>query len=137
MPRGAPKDAWEWDPATRRSRTFKVPDWVYRLRLYPPHFRERPEIPVGRRKEFAEVLQRMAGLGLMAKEVQEALKAGAAAVDEVQSRMQRIADEAADIGRIVQEKEMDSLHAKLKDQQEQEHVAKVGYENFLRAITLD
>jgi len=70
---------------------------------------KRAEEIAGRRKEFAEVLQRMAGLGLMAKEVQEALKAGAAAVDEVQSRMQRIADEAADIGRIAQEKEMEDV----------------------------
>ncbi len=37
----------------------------------------------------------------------------------------------------VQEKEMDSLHAKLKDQQEQEYKARVAYENFLRNITLD
>jgi len=70
---------------------------------------KRAEEIAGRRKEFAEVLQRMAGLGGMAKEVQEALKAGSAAVDEVQSRMQKIADEAADIGRIAQEKEMDDV----------------------------
>jgi len=70
---------------------------------------KRAEEIAGRRKEFAEVLQRMAGLGVRAKEVQEALKAGAAAVDEVQSRMQRIADEAADIGRTALEKGMDDV----------------------------
>ena len=37
----------------------------------------------------------------------------------------------------VQEKEMDSLHAKLKDQQELEFKARTGYEDFLRNITLD
>jgi hypothetical protein len=54
MPRGAPRDAWEWDPASRRTRTFKVPDWVYRLHLYPAQFRDRPEIPADRRKDFAK-----------------------------------------------------------------------------------
>jgi hypothetical protein len=53
MPRGALKDAWSWDPASRRSLTFKVPDWVYRLGLYPAHYRDQPEIPEGRRKDFA------------------------------------------------------------------------------------
>ncbi len=33
-----------------------------------------------------------------------------------------------------QEKEMDSLHAKLKDQQETEHSAQVTYENYLRTV---
>ena len=37
----------------------------------------------------------------------------------------------------VQEKEMDSLHAKLKDQQEQEFKTRTSYEDFLRNITLD
>jgi len=69
----------------------------------------RAEEIAGRRKEFTEVLQRMAGLGRMAKEVQEALQAGSSAVDEVQSRMQRIADEAADIARVAQEKEMEDV----------------------------
>jgi len=41
--------------------------------------------------------------------VQEALQAGSSAVDEVQSRMQRIADEAADIARVAQEKEMEEV----------------------------
>ena len=53
MPRGALKPAYEWDPATRRAGTFQVPDWVYRLRLNPLEFRDRPEIPSGRRKDFA------------------------------------------------------------------------------------
>ncbi len=62
-----------------------------------------------RRKEFAEVLQRMAGLGLMAKEVQQALQAGPASFDQVQSRMQAIADEAAGIARIALEKQMEDV----------------------------
>jgi uncharacterized phage infection (PIP) family protein YhgE len=69
----------------------------------------RAEQIAARRKEFAEVLQRMAGLGQMAKDVQEALKAGPGGVDEVQSRMQKIADEAAEIGRTAQEKEMEDV----------------------------
>jgi len=36
-----------------------------------------------------------------------------------------------------QEKEMDSLHAKLKEFQEQEHKTRVAYETFLLNITLD
>ena len=36
-----------------------------------------------------------------------------------------------------QEKEMDSLHAKLKDFQEQEHKTRVAFESFLTNITLD
>lgn len=63
----------------------------------------------GRRKQFAEVLQRMAGLGAMAREVQEALKTGPGALDEVQSRMQQIADEAGDILRAAQDKDMEDV----------------------------
>ena len=37
----------------------------------------------------------------------------------------------------VQEKEMDTLHATLKEQQDSEFKARTGYENFLRNITLD
>lgn len=37
----------------------------------------------------------------------------------------------------VQEKEMDTLHAKLKEQQEQEYTTRVAYENFLRNITVE
>jgi DNA repair exonuclease SbcCD ATPase subunit len=62
-----------------------------------------------RRKEFADVLQRMAGLGQMAKEVQDALQAGPGGIDDVQARMQKIADEAAEIGRTAQEKEMEDV----------------------------
>jgi len=62
-----------------------------------------------RRKEFADVLQRMAGLGRMAKEVQDALQAGPAGIDDVQARMGKIADEAAGIGRTAQEKEMEDV----------------------------
>ncbi|WP_165075511.1 hypothetical protein [Paludisphaera rhizosphaerae] len=54
MPRGAPRDAWDWDPVTRRTQKFKVPDWVYRLRLHPPNFRDGGEIPARRRKDFAQ-----------------------------------------------------------------------------------
>ena len=36
-----------------------------------------------------------------------------------------------------QEKEMDALHAKLKDLQEQEYKTRVAYESFLGNITLD
>ena len=69
----------------------------------------RAEEIANRRKEFSEVLQRMAGLGRMAKEVQDALKAGPAAIAEVQARMQQIADEAGDIFRTAQEKEMEDV----------------------------
>lgn len=61
-----------------------------------------------RRGEFAEVLQRMAGLGQMAKEVQEQLKSGAD-IGQVQERMQKLAEDAAGIGRLAQEKEMDDV----------------------------
>jgi DNA repair ATPase RecN len=69
----------------------------------------RAEQIAARRKEFAEVLQRMAGLGQMAKEVQESLQAGPSGMQEVQARMQQIADEAADISRVAQEKEMEDV----------------------------
>jgi len=62
-----------------------------------------------RRKEFADVLQRMAALGQMAKEVQDALKAGPDGIDELQSRMQKIADEAADIALTARQKEMEDV----------------------------
>jgi hypothetical protein len=69
----------------------------------------RAEQIAARRKEFADVLQRMAGLGGMAKEVQDALKAGPEGIADVQSRMQQIADEAADIVRTAEEKEMEDV----------------------------
>ena len=69
----------------------------------------RAEEIAARRKEFAEVLQRMAGLARMASEVQQALKAGPAALEQVQSRMEAIADEAALIASTAQEKEMEDV----------------------------
>ena len=36
-----------------------------------------------------------------------------------------------------QEKEMDDLHAKLKERQDQEYNTRVAYKDFLKAITLD
>ena len=69
----------------------------------------RAEQIANRRKEFAEVLQRMAGLGRMASEVQQALKAGPEGIEQVQSRMQAIADEAAEIARTAREKEMEDV----------------------------
>jgi hypothetical protein len=69
----------------------------------------RAEEIAGRRKEFSEVLQRMAGLGTMARDVQEALKNGPSAIDDVQARMQQIADEAGDILRTAQDKDMEDV----------------------------
>jgi len=69
----------------------------------------RAEQIAARRKEFADVLQRMAGLGKMAKEVHDALQAGPSGMDAVQERMQQIADEAAEIARTAQEKEMEDV----------------------------
>src|SRR5438105_566321 len=63
----------------------------------------------GRRKQFAEVLQRMGALGQMAKEVQELLKAGPGNLDEVQQRMQKVADNASEIGRAAQAEDMEDL----------------------------
>jgi hypothetical protein len=62
-----------------------------------------------RRAQFAQVLQRMAGLGQMAKEVQELLKEGGGKLGEAQERMQRVADDAADIGRVAVEQDMEDL----------------------------
>jgi len=45
----------------------------------------------------------------MAKEVQEVLKEGAFELDDVQRRMQRVADDAAEIGRTAVELEMEDL----------------------------
>ena len=55
------------------------------------------------------MLQRMAALGQMAKEVQDALKAGPDGIDELQSRMQKIADEAAEITLTARQKEMEEV----------------------------
>ena len=62
-----------------------------------------------RRAQFAQVLQRMGGLGQMAKEVQELLTDGNFKLAEVQERMQRVADDAADIGRSAVELDMEDL----------------------------
>ncbi len=69
----------------------------------------RAEQIAARRKEFADVLQRMAGLGEMAKAIQNALREGAPGLDDVQGPMQRIADEAAAILRDAQEKDMEDV----------------------------
>lgn len=63
----------------------------------------------GRRAEFAEVLQRMGGLGQQAKEVQERLTSGKPDFDEVQARMQQVADEAAAIEQAARDKEMEDV----------------------------
>ena len=69
----------------------------------------RAEEIANRRKEFAEVMQRMSALGRMAKEVQEALQAGPAALAGVQDRMQQIADEACSIVQAAQAKGMEDV----------------------------
>ena len=69
----------------------------------------RAEEIANRRAQFAQVLQRMGGLGQMAREVQELLKEGNFKLDEVQERMQRVADDAADIGRSAVELDMEDL----------------------------
>jgi len=69
----------------------------------------RAEEIANRRAQFAQVLQRMGGLGHMAREVQELLKEGNFKLDEVQERMQRVADDAADIGRSAVELDMEDL----------------------------
>src|SRR5437016_7657334 len=46
----------------------------------------RAEQIAARRQEFAELLQRMAGLGEMAKAIQHALREGPSGLDEVQGR---------------------------------------------------
>jgi chromosome segregation ATPase len=63
----------------------------------------------GRRGQFAELLQRMAGLGQMAKEIQELLKGGESAFDEVDKRMEAVANGAAEIERDASEKQMEDL----------------------------
>ena len=69
----------------------------------------RAEEIANRRAQFAQVLQRMGGLGQMAREVQELLKEGNFKLDEVQERMQQVADDAADIGRSAVELDMEDL----------------------------
>lgn len=62
-----------------------------------------------RRARFAQVLERMGALGQMAKEVQTLLREGPGKLDEVQERMQRVADGAADVVREAQQEEMDDV----------------------------
>ena len=69
----------------------------------------RAEQIAARRKEFADVLQRMAALGQMAKEVQEALQAGPGGIAGLELRMQKIADEAAEIALTARQKEMEEV----------------------------
>jgi len=69
----------------------------------------RAEEIAARRREFAEVLGRMSRLGEMAKEIQVALQAGPASFEQVESRMQAIADEAASILAAAREKEMEDV----------------------------
>jgi len=66
---------------------------------------ERARTIAARRAQFAEVLQRMAGLGQMAKEAQKLLQDGAD-LAEVQARMQQVADDAGELGRAAAEQEM-------------------------------
>ena len=62
-----------------------------------------------RRKQFAEMLRRMGGLGHLAREVQDLLKDGPGKLDEVMDRMQKVADDAADIGKAALEQEMEEI----------------------------
>lgn len=69
----------------------------------------RAEQIANRRAQYAQVLQRMGGLGQLAREVQELLKEGTARLDEVQERMQKVADDAAEIARTAQDQDMEDL----------------------------
>jgi hypothetical protein len=62
-----------------------------------------------RRKEFAGLLQRMAGLGEMARSLQNALREGPSGLDDAEATMKGIADEAAAIARDAEEKEMEDV----------------------------
>jgi hypothetical protein len=62
-----------------------------------------------RRKDFADLLQRMGNLGQMAREIQELLKGGAPAFDEVDQRMEAVANGAAEIEQAAAEKQMEDL----------------------------
>jgi urease gamma subunit len=70
---------------------------------------ERAREIAGRRKEFAVQLQRMGALGTAAREMQDLLRAGPGKIDEVMTRMQQVADEAADIARAATEQDMEDL----------------------------
>jgi len=62
-----------------------------------------------RRAQFVQLLQRMAGLGQMAREIQELLQSDQRDVAEVQARMDKVAEGAGEIGRAAQEQEMEEL----------------------------
>ncbi len=70
---------------------------------------ERAREIAARRKEFAVLLQRMGGLGDAAREMQDLLRAGPGKIDEVITRMQQVAEEAADIARAATEGDMEDL----------------------------
>jgi chromosome segregation ATPase len=61
----------------------------------------------GRRSQINGLLQRMGALGQMAKEVQELLKSGK--IEDVQARMDQVAQTAGEIGRDAAEQEMEDL----------------------------
>lgn len=63
----------------------------------------------GRRGQYALVLERMGALGQMAKEVQDLLREGPGKLDEVQQRMQKVADDAAEITKVAREQDMEDL----------------------------
>ena len=69
---------------------------------------ERAKQISARRAEFAEVLQAMAALGQMAKEVQEHLKGGGD-VASIQEKMDEIARRAAQISETAAAREMEDL----------------------------
>jgi predicted nucleic acid-binding Zn-ribbon protein len=77
-----------------------------------------------RRARFAQVLQRMSGLGQMAKEVQGLLREGPGKLGEVEERMQRVADDAADVGREAQEQEMEDVARQAEELRQQILAAK-------------
>ena len=84
----------------------------------------RAEEIAARRKEFADVLERMGRLGEMAKEVQVALRSGPASFEQVESRMQGIADEAGKILLTAREKEMEDVARQAEVLQQQVLAAK-------------
>jgi hypothetical protein len=62
-----------------------------------------------RRGQYAVVLERMTALGQMAKDVQGLLAEGPGRLDEVQERMQKVADDAAEIGKLAADQDMADL----------------------------
>jgi len=70
---------------------------------------ERAREIAARRGQFAELLQKMAGLGTMAREVQELLKKGSVDLDEVGRRMDAVAEGAGEIEREAAVRQMEDL----------------------------